>query len=107
MANKRTRQRQLRRLAERRAAERRRQRRRIARGGDQVDVLDGVGPAARAARDLDPLGRRLLAQRVPQRLGDLERLRQEQLRLLATVLASGERQQDALLRLGTEPADRA
>ena len=42
---------------QRQRAERLRQRARVRRGRDQVDVLARVGPAPRAARDLDALGR--------------------------------------------------
>ena len=50
-------------------------------GGDDVEVLAGLGPAPRAARQLDPLGRRVLAQRRDERVGHGQRLRQQQPRL--------------------------
>ncbi len=42
----------------------------VGRGGDEVEVLAGLGHPARAAGDLHPLGGRVLAQRVAERLGD-------------------------------------
>ena len=92
---------------QRQRAEGLRERTRVGGGRHQVDVLARVGPAARAAGDLDALGRRLLAQRVPQRLRDLKRLGEQELRLRAAVLAGGECQQDALLRLRAEALELA
>ncbi len=49
------------------------QRERIGRGGDHVEVLDGVGHAPRRPRELDLLGGGVGAQRRDQRLADRER----------------------------------
>ena len=50
---------------------------RLLGGGDQVDVLAGLGPAPDRAGDLDPVGGRVLAQRRGQLLGDRPRLREQ------------------------------
>ena len=47
-------------------------------GRDQVDVLAGLGPAADRARHLDPVGARVLAQRLGQLLGDRPHGREQQ-----------------------------
>jgi hypothetical protein len=51
---------------------------RLLGGGDQVDVLAGLGPAPRRAGDLDPVGGRVLAQRGGELLGDRPHLREQQ-----------------------------
>ena len=51
---------------------------RLVGGGDQVDVLAGLGPAPGRAGDLDPVGGRVLAQRRRQLLGDRAHLGEQQ-----------------------------
>ena len=77
--------------------------RRVLGGGDQVDVLAGLGPAPRRARDLDPVRGRVLAQRLRQLLGDGQHLREQQPpAALARLAEPLERGEDVLLGLRAE-----
>ncbi len=90
------------------AAEALRERRRACRDGDQVDVLDAVGPPARRAGDEYLRARAAqLGEPRRERLAELERLRQQHARGRALARALLERREHVLLELRPEPADRA
>ena len=65
-----------------------RQRLGIVCGGDEVEVLDAVRPAPRRTRELDPVGRGVVAQRRQERLRDRERAGEHGPLLAATSPAS-------------------
>ena len=83
--------------------ERRRQRGGVVGGGDDVQVLDAVGPAAGGAGQLHPVRRRIGAQRRHDRLADRQRPVQDHADL-AAVPGRGplQRRADVLLGLGPE-----
>ena len=84
------------------------QRGRVRRRGDDVDVLGAVAEPAQRARDLHPVGRRVIAQRAGDLLGDRQRAgEQDARRRAAALLVVGERAQQVLLDLGAEPAQLA
>ena len=75
-------------------------------GGDQVDVLAGLGPAADRAGDLDPVGAGVLAQRGGELLGDRPHGREQQApRPLSRLAQPLERGEHVLLGLRPEPFD--
>ena len=80
---------------------------RIRRARHQVEVLARVGPAAGAAGDLHPLGRRVLTHRLGEGLGDGPGAREEQARLGPVVETRVQRDQHALLGLRSEARDLA
>ena len=88
-----------------RRAERLHQRGRVAGGGDDVEILDVVGPAAGAAGQLDGDHGRVLAQRGDQLVADLERLGQHHAHLGVAVRAGCQRGDDVLLGLLAEAGD--
>jgi hypothetical protein len=75
------------------------QRRGVARGGDDVDVLGRVGQAAQRAGDLHAVGRRVVAQRTRDLLGDRQRAREQDARRRALGSATSAQ----VLDLGPEP----
>jgi hypothetical protein len=79
---------------------------RLLGGGDDVDVLTGLGPAAQRTRHLDSLRGRMLAQRCRQLLGDRLHLReQEAAGTLAGLAQPLQRREDVLLGLRAEAFD--
>ena len=95
----------------RRAAARQRgdQRGGVGGGGDDVEVLDRVGPAAQRAGDLDAVGRRVRAQRVGDLVGDRDRAREHDARrrLPSRLVVVGQHLLEVLLGLGAEAAQLA
>ena len=86
--------------------ERRRERRGVGGGGDDVEVLDRVGEAPDAAGDLDPDRRRVPLQLGDDRVGQLDRAREQDARRRLLGDPGRERLQDRLLELGPEALDR-
>ena len=84
-----------------------RQRLGFARGGDDVEVLAGLGHPPRAARDLDPFGRRVL-RAAPRRSARAtsSAVESKTARLRAPVGARRDRLEDRLLRLRAEAVER-
>ena len=76
--------------------------------GDDVEVLDRLGHAPQRAGDLDAVGRRVLAQRAGDLLGDGDRAREHDARGGATaVLGLGQHLPEVLLDLDAEAAQLA
>ena len=80
------------------------QRRRVGGGGDDVEVLDGVGQAPRRAGELDAVGGRVRAQRLDDPVADLQRLVEQHARLRRLADAGRERLEHGLLELRPEAA---
>ena len=81
-----------------------RQRGRVGGGGDDVDVLDRVGPAAQRAGDLDAVRGRVRAQRLDDLLGRLARLPQHDAARRPVLLVLGQHLPEVLLGLDPEAA---
>ena len=94
-------------LDQRQLGQRGRQRGGILGGGDDVEVLDGVGLAAQRAGHLDALGGRVRAQRADDLLGDVLRAREQDARRRAALRRLGERLEQRLLDLRAEAAQPA
>ena len=99
--------RRLHRLDQRQLGQRGRQRSGIVGGGDDVEVLDGVGLAPQRAGDLDALGGRVRAQRADDLLGDVQRAREQDARRRPALRRLGEGLEQRLLDLRAEPAQAA
>ena len=93
------------RLDEVERAQRLDERRRIVGRGDDVEVLDRVGQAARAAGDLDALGRRVGAQLLDDRLAGLEGAVEQDPDPRRVGDARRDRLEHLLLELRPEPLD--
>ena len=79
----------------------------VRRGGDDVEVLDRVGAAARRAGQLDAIAGRVGAQRLDDALGDGQRLVEQNARARLLVDPGGEGLEHRLLELGAEAAQAA